>query len=78
MLRLRLNLIRNLQTIAAPPNRQALFSPPDSQSTLVPEQPSALEEEGVDEAPLIRLASFPEISPSPMLEINRGWGIDLS
>lgn len=49
---------------------ESLFTPPASQSTVVPEQPSALEEEGLDEAPLIRLASFPEISPSPMLEIN--------
>jgi len=52
-------------------NCQALFSPPVSQSTMVPEDSAAsVEEEGLDEAPLIRLASFPEISPSPMLEMN--------
>lgn len=51
-------------------DRQALFTPPVSQSTVVPEEPSSLEKDGLDEAPLIRLASFPEITPSPMLEIN--------
>ncbi|NJK41921.1 MAG: EAL domain-containing protein, partial [Acaryochloridaceae cyanobacterium SU_2_1] len=49
----------------------ALFALPEPQATLATkDEAEHLEEEGLDQAPLIRLASFPEITPSPMLEIN--------
>jgi diguanylate cyclase (GGDEF)-like protein len=35
-----------------------------------PPPPSAIKDDGFDEASLLRLASFPEIIPSPMFEVN--------